>query len=1220
MELSKLNISSIAKEEIRRRFFDSRSLKNKTSSDSLDTLHKQPDADLETSKKDISEKVEKIVPQIEEETSGCEDDGLPLITSVFSLALPNSGAADKGCVSTDKVGASSDGIMNTAGTPQSIACTAVPLSGISSCNQGNLPFVVKCSPNGVITVCSPPNPSSSSFMFGEEHKDATTITSSLKGSVCSIESSDMTPVKANQQMFLGNTADTNTGLIPNMVTFIDATQPTVVPVEKPPSEVKNNLATSKLESLSNDDTVCLPHDERNQLQTAVSSQEIKDGQSSQTVNTNFPESVKTSSVLSSTLNATNDQTSLAPTELGWTDEENSDVIDLNTTQYTLNHDIPMHELSIEKDCIDQLVPTKQEEKIRHLKDLLRQKEAELERFRFKGKVASGSAAAQIRANFLKKNPSLCRRSQRLNTNKIGEPHSQISTAFSGEKNSERSKCDKNNLTVKKKKDNFELHMSKMKVSDNADVNVSSSSSKQKNTKFTDEEKYKLVNVTVVQGHTRTLAVPLHHENTAQVSVTTNVPNKPNFSSEVTETATRKRKQRMPRKIGSSPSKRNFKGEEHEASETNSVQSRPSKPVPLTTDSAITHCESSPKGINTRSSPRRKKGHQSLQSTSLKRKLLSTDELDIQNRSSASGKLPKGKSSLVSLKAGLTFSKPKEILSTKRASNTATTSKSNVTINLKDSKQVTTSDSASGRKVAYVLHVNGAGATTDMTSNFPTSNVSNEDIVKRVVESMPKEVFALVGKVPGDGTECKTNSKFNDIPVTTPLPGTNLVLHHSPVGISHQRKETTPSATDISGAPSSCKVSVPTLHIPSVDAKHNKIQTEVAKIDISKLDIPVSISSVDNQTVTTTSKLTQYSPILSPQNDQVVQNIQSESTVSNDHLTTPSIKGIATDQPNTSCENAIVSGTDGGTSIITSPYVSIPVTLGATTVATANMLKPLTVSTRAPEVESVTSTGERKLALKPKYTLSVPFAIANSLTNTSNVLNSPILNMANINPPSLPIVPILTSSPNTPHRLLAPKPTSILRTLPTLISPKPVASQNIKPETASSIAPHSASSPTVAAKPTSTQYKLPKNVVLPPQNIAARSTTFAPFNQVINILPKPVMTVPTSSPSSLPENLSNGNILVYDVVQSNLAQVGQSTPLASKDAAKLVVYVSKTGDTRNLGIIKDKKIYLNSNQVPAVTHQPNFKSSETTEFIPNPHDGDFKVLLGLEHVVNLLTKD
>ena len=1197
MELSKLNISSIAKEEIRRRFFDSRSSKSKTSSDSLDTFHKQPDADLKTSKTDISEKVEKIVPQIEEETFDCEDDGLPLITSVFSLALPNSGAADEGCVSTDKVGVSSDKIMNTAGTP---ACTAVPLSDVSSCNQGDLPFVVKCCPNGVITVCSPPNPSSSSCMFGEEHKEATTITSSLKGSLCSIESSDMTPVKANQQMFLDNTADTNLGLFPNMVTFIDATQPTVVPVEKPTSEVKNNLETSKLESLNNDDTVCSTHDEKNQLQTEVSSQEIKGGQSPQTVNTNLAESVETSGVLSSTLNRANDPTSLAPTESGWTDEENGDVIDSYTTQYTLNHDIPIHELSAEEDCIDQFVPTKQEEKIRHLKDLLRQKEAELERFRFKGKVGSDSAAAQLRANFLKKNPSLCRRSQRLNTNKIGESNSQILTALSSNKNNERS--NKKELVFEKKKTSFELHTSKMKVSDNAVVNVSSSSSKQKSTKFTDEEKYKLVNVTIVQGHTRTLAVPLRHENTAQVSVTTNVPNKPNFNSEVTEAATRKRKQPMPRKIGSSPSKRKFKSEEDEANET----SKASKPFQtLTTDSTITHCESSSTGINTRSSPRRKKEHQPQQSTPLKRKFSSTNELGIQNMWSASEKLPKGKCSPVSLKAGLTFTKPKEI-----------PSKSNITINLKDSMQVTTSDSTSGQKVAYVLHVNGAGATTNVKSNLPTSNVSNEDIVKRVVESMPKEVFALVSKVPEDGTECKRNSKFNDSPVTTPLPGTNLLLHHNPVGISHRRQETAPSATDISGVPSSCKVSVPTLHIPSVNAKQNKIQTEVAKVDIPKLDIPVSIGSVDKQTVTTTSQLTRQSPILSRQNDQVVQNIQSESTVSNDHLTAPSIKSIPADQPNTSCENAIVSGTDGGTSVITSPYVSIPVTLGAATVATANLLKPLTVSTRAPEVESVTGTlGERKLALTPKYTLTVPLAIANSLTNTSNVLNSPILNMANINPPSRPIVPILTSSPNTPHRLLAPKPTSVLRTLPTLISPKPAASQNIKPETASSITPHGTSS-----KPTSAQYKLPKNVVLPPQNIAVRPTTFAPFNQVINILPKPVMTVPTSSSSTLPENLNNGNILVYDVVQSNLAHVGQSTALASKDAAKLVVYVSKTGDTRNLGIIKDKKIYLNSNQVAAVTHQPNFKSSETTEFIPNPHDGDFKVLLGLEHVVNLLTKD
>ena len=1142
MELSKLNISSIAKEEIRRRFFDSRSQKKNTSSDSLDTSHKQPDEELDTTKKDLSEKeVEQVIDQREEETCAGEDDGFPLITSVFSLALPSSGAADECCVSTENIGISSDEVTSTAGTPQSIACTTTPSKEVSSCKQENLPFVVKCSPNGIITVCSPPNPSSS-CKFREDRRDAATvITSSLKGSVCSTESSDMTTERADRQIFPDHTTNITNVPIPNMVTFIDATQPTVVPVEKPRSEFDSPLVTSKNERPNNDDVVCETPSPTS-LINIQSSEEIKNLQSLQTINTNLSGSVKTSSERSSILSIAYDQTSLS--ESGEAEkEQNNEVIDSNTSHDTLNHDIATHELSIEEEYIDQSVPTRQEEKIRRLKDVLRQKEVELEKLRFKSTVGSSSAAAQLRANFLKKNPSLCRRSRRINTSKIVESNSQCCTTLSTNKNDKSNKCGKNEVTFKEKKTSFdtERYTSKDKVSDNADSNISNPCSVKNSTAFTDQEKYKLVNVTILQGQTRTLAVPLNHVNTAPKSFTTKVQNKPSLISVVTERATRKRKQQMPKKKESNICKRKLNNDVGASGGINSDQGRP------TADASSTHCKLSPTGHTTRFSPRRGKGHQSLQRTPEKRKFSTTNEL-------LPKKIAKIKSSLpVSSKAGEAFTKAKKIHSTE--SSTTATKQPSATL-MTSARQVTTSGSKSGQKVAYVLHVNGAGAAANEKSYLQSSAVSSEDIVKRVVESMSKKVFALVSKVPGENTE---HGRISDS-------GSSVIVNrYSNTSTLETTPNKCPNTTNISGSPASCEVPAPALKIPSIDVKHTKIPTGLGKVDIS------------NQTVgnsTTSHQPTQHLPSSSYQNNEVVQSLQSNTTVSSHHLATPLVKNITTDQPTALYENSIISVT-----------------------GTGNLLRPLTVSAIAPEVQSV-----------PQYTVTVPFAIAGNFAN--NVRSLPTKNMANTNPTSRLIAPKPTSCPNTSRRLLA---------------PKPATSRKIKVQATSkhSIKSQSTTSSPVAAKPASTKRKSAKNV-LPSKNTGTKSVAPAPITQVVNILPKPVMTVPTSFSSTLPETLNNGNILVYDVVQSNnLAQVEQSTPLASKEAAKLVVYVSNTGDSRNLGIIKDKKIYLNSNQATTVTHQPKPKSPVTTstsEFIPNPQDTDFKALLGLEHIVKLLAKD
>lgn len=1295
MELSKLNISSIAKEEIRRRFFDSRSAKNKTS-DGLDSSDQKPDEDLKTSEKKMPDKdVEQTgVPGLEVETSSSEDDGFPLITSVFSLALPSSGTAHEGCGPTDKTCVSSDIIRNTAGTSQSMAYTTMPSS-----NDVPLPFVVNCSPNGVITVCSPPNPTSSSSKFSEDHKDSTTITSSLKGSVCSIVSSDITPASSDQQMFpdtrTNSLPSSTMGSNPNMITFIDATQQAVIPVEKHRSEVEKYLSTCKSETLNKDDAVCPTHTNQNQLQNPIScpqialasiakvqsSQEARKAQPLQTADTNLETtSVKTSSsVLPLNLADSTNERSSTITESSEAEKEQKNATDQNTLHHS--DETATHAVSSNKEYIDQPVPTKQEEKIRQLKDLLRQKEAELEKFRFKDKTVSVSAAAQLRANFLKKNPSLCRRSQRLNTNEITASNNQISTPASSNKDKKLDKSDNELTYMEKISSETKSYASETKISDKADVKISSTSNK-KSIKFTDKDKYKLVNVTILQGHTRTLAVPLKSENIATVYTTNNTQSRPSFCSKDT---TRKRKQQMPRKVGPSPSKRKSNSEEDTATQTSPVKILNA----VSSESSEPHCfkDTGPTGPNTRSSPRRREGHQLLKTIpAVKRKSPSSNELKTQNVSGAPTKVPKiistsktdpaQASSLVSLKAGPTLTKPKEICSTKIATTSnksATTqpsahlincatamTQSNITFNLKDTKQVTASNTT-GKTVAYVLHMNGTGATTTVQTNSHPSGASNEEIVKRVVESMSKRVFAFVGRVPGDDTDCKGESKCSNSPITSPLPGTEVIPQRNLAAINNQSSQkSTPinltSATNTSGNPSStqiippvsCKVPDPMLSIPLLNFQNNKIRNE-------------SISSC--------------------QNNQVVQNLQSDTAISSHQLVVPLVKNITTDQPNTSAQNTIVSVTGNVTSTNTSPNLSLPVRLGVatsqmtsrgtgpastvtvpipattannqvqntsneclssvsinppasivsksriSTVATAtngqadsnnrtgNSSKPMTVNTIVPEVKSIpTALMTRTLAPKPKYSLTnltVPIAIANSATNTNNVRASPTKINANTNPTSRPIAPKPTTLQYTSHRFLAPKPAPTLYTSPALISPKPETPQRttLKP---------------VAVKPTTTQCTSPKLLTPKPtssQNIATKPATSEPFNQVINILPRPVMSVPTSSSTAFPENLNNGKIVVYDVVQSNLAQEGRNPPFASKDTAKLVVFVSNTGDTRNLGIIKDKKIYLGSNDVATVVNQPKVKAPVTTstsEFIPNPQDADFKVLLGLEHVVKLLT--
>ena len=1253
MELSKLSINLLAKEKLRRRFFDNCSAKSKAS-DELASSDNRLDGKLATSKDEKPDKVEQEanlidVSQFDEETCPNEDNSLPLITSVFSLA--SNGRTD------DKGSGSSDQIENVEGTSPSLSCPSSSQDA-PRCNQGNLPFVVKCSPSGVITVCSTPNPISNSN-FKENNKHSS-ITSNAKSSFCSTESPGVALARTDQQIREGVTGcslpHSGTCLNPNVVTFIDATQQIVTPAEQP----------CLSERISESST---------QRPTSGSLTDIPP-------------------ILQQTEEVTVDSGSSSIPESNETEKDQDNGPHSSSSLYTSSNKAAIEEFNAEEVYIGQQVPTKQEERIRRLKDLLRQKEAELEKFRFKGKAGPVSAAAKLRANFLKKNPSLCRRSLRLSTKEGSESNGTVSREALGDKDTGLNTVDKNNLTRKKTITcESETNLMGEKISKKADSN-NSNTSKKNCSKFNDQDRYKLVNVTVLQGHTRTLAVPLNEK---ALSPKTDKQNSFSLCSKENITTTRKRKQQMPRKVETRRSKRRSTSEEvrfdQARSSVNGKEGIHSlKPTLLKRKSpnefGTRDGPSAPKKEQGKTFPALKLGTSVVSSTETPVGFLALPTTRGENQTQIGSLLTTTPAPTSSNLNGSGSSKnAKTVKSTTHVSSVyspTTTTQDAITPNHDYTKQQTTS-STTGKNVAYVLHMNGSGQSSQKENN--TASLA-PDLLKRVAESISNEVNALVGQVPGDNTGCEGDFMADNVsgPSHAPLPDRNAQSNIGVITAQNTGEPTVISpkvASKMAVCPTSAKHlpdasgkgHASTLSIPLVNLEHSKIPNELAKLGLTcrsnvssqPKSLPLNVSRVDVESANSTTTSKPIQPMsTSFQDKQVDQVIPNDTAINSRQSSLPFVKFTTTEQPKTAIQSTCVLNTDNlsknappnlsvpNSQVATSVTVSVLATTLKNTVTqslTSDSFKPkasvvinnqISTGVTAANVPADNNSGignsmksllttvsristtvkNEETAVKTNpcvpnslYTLNAltfPVAIAGE-PKAKNVYAAPIKDSSNL--ASRPLVPKHTPPQFTSHRPIAPKPIPIHQSPPTKVMLKHAA-----PLLCNAVTPVSTSSEHTSEKSKSAQGISPKPDTAKSTLSQGTATNSTSSEQNISILPKPIKAVPTSSSPAFPENIKNGKILVYDVVQSNIAQRGGNPAIINKDGAKLVVYVSNTGEKRNLGIIKDQKIYLNSNQVAAVANQPKVQSPVTTpsaEFIPNAEDADFSVLLGLEHVVKLL---
>lgn len=1298
MELSKLNISSIAKEEIRRRFFDSRSAKNKTSAVSDSPGEKlvediRPIAEKESHEAKQEQEKPQIPPNLgeeittsEDEITASEDDGFPLITSVFSLASSSSETGDDGCGSADEICVSN----KPARTLQNITCPTVHSS--SNVKKESLSFVVKCGPQGVITVCSPPNPISTSCNFKDDRQDSIAITSSVEKSICSSEKKTV-PNTTTCSLPISITASNST-----MVTFIDATQQIVVPVDKPRSEVEKYLKQDNCVILNNVDIPCPAQMNENEVPNRVPSHTTKSSisevQSVQKtneiqskLNVATERSLKTTIVLPSNVNIvdSSDEKRLAGTESNTTENEPTDAAHSSVLSRGLNDEKTIDELSIkEEEHTEQPFITKQEEKIRQLKDLLRQKEAELEKFRFKGKAGPVSRAAQLRENFLRKNPSLCRRSQRLSRKEETESNEQVAAPESTNKDKRLPSCDKSEKIVSSETDSCsENEMSEKDSSseremfEKGDTAILTTTSEPKSTKFTEQDKYKFVNVTVFQGHTRTLAVPVENEKNSAVSMANNALKNKSDDGKVTSTMARKRKQERPKKFGRNCSKRKSNKEDDVTNENILGQGNGSKRVkqlsPVSSESSKPqyHKETCPTGPNTRLSPRRREWNRSCKNTSVKRKSESNNEsqsvpskaprTSIVTTSKASGKVTS--SSSIASRAALTLAGPRAICSTELTTSSAKSTTRPIATITSSACTTTQNDPALnpmvavqsakpgtiGKKIAYVLHTNGAGGeTTHKDTNRQSSGAANSEIVKRVVESMSRQVFAIVSNEPGSGTGSKKGCESNVSSITSPLSETKASAQQSALGyatsganscsISGCTKRNAPTSSPKSSIAVPVKTnrltsqnvnnttSEPTQRLPVSRCQNKEVQNEEHDTtkSVRKLTAPLMKNNIAVSVTSSITSVISSCNLSNPERSAVETSKKCNlvSIASNVGAPIPATKTNIHDQ--ISIESPRSVGINSPASLVSGNQITAVIS-GTNKQANGNNytvspLKALTVGTSAPVAKSESfALITRTLPPKPSYTVAtvaVPVAIAGSATNTSNAYVFPAKNLPNATPKPRPIAPKPTSPQNKSNRLLAPKPASNQITIP---QPKSLTPESSQCSESVGITPDPQPIVSNPALIQGTSGNIVVSHVTLPQSVVAKRKTCESVNPVINVLPKPLMAVSTSS-TGFPQNLNSGKIVVYDVVQSHLSQAGTNTSVASKDGPKLVVYVSNTGETRNLGIIKENKIYLNSSQDTTLENPPKLKSPVTksaSEFIPNPEDKDFKVLLGLEHVVDLL---
>lgn len=461
----------MAKEKIRKRFFDSRSTKPKKPEeiDASDTSRMSGES--RSSDEAVEPKVKQersIIPKPREDEdvlSVEQDDSLPMITSVYSLATCFSGEPhQENLTSSD---GSSDNMATQLPSVEDVDNQS-SFPGAASSNASRLPFVVQCT-NGVITVCSPPRTSTvaslgSPVSTTQSTPDQATLVSSSTA-VSNFQTSDLL-IEDNNACSVGT------------------------------SDLPTTLPTSEQEQSSSDQLL-----QHNPL-AVVAEQN----------NSQYEERIL------------DDQQT----------QENS----------SLNQDVP-YSTNIEHPLI-----TKQDDRIRRLKDLLRKREEELERIRFKGKgdVRNSSLPnspptkeCQLIIQLLGKNTTTCLDTPKSfverETQYKGLPSTSTSTGDTTFPQSESSVSEDQQLNTEKRPLrsplDSEISQPALKRKSNttdtrqslpdSHTEVFTSPPPNKRTSATEshqhtlsatQDKYRLVNVTVMKGHTRTLAVPVGLKNEA----------------------------------------------------------------------------------------------------------------------------------------------------------------------------------------------------------------------------------------------------------------------------------------------------------------------------------------------------------------------------------------------------------------------------------------------------------------------------------------------------------------------------------------------------------------------------------------------------------------------------------------------------------------------------------------------------------------------------------
>ena len=546
MDPSKLNISAIAKEKIRKSFLSTFSLKRKKSEESDSSCTDSACTTEENSLKRVSCD-EPCEPKMKQKTNHVpvprlnegvlfvgKDDGFPMITSVYSLATCD---AHQGNGISSEV--SSDHMSGEKAEARITAQSENARNDPTTTATPNLPFVVQCS-NGVITVCSPPRV-----------PGVATITNHTAASSC--VSKQVTQTSDSTVQAAGTFGKpSNAASVPNTAT------PIASPVNKLPQHSVNDSQSSP-SAIIPESPKCSIMPIVNQPSSLMKENQNSDAEGRFKVVYQRPILPKPD-VSTPVVNSTEEESSTQLNEAEKHEEiENSPLNEevTFTTTATAAAEAQADEVDekaeeppspstdhpVEEETQEPFLVTKQDDRIRRLKDLLHQQEEQLERVRFKGEgrtSGSPSSAQNLRVKLLRKNSGVGLHVPKAGTvidaqsqGSISEPST--STALSQD---ELGNSKEKQVELEKEPTRSTAHLSTppslLKRKNKPETPLSTSSHKQVTSPplkrrnsatgshqpkvpVNDQGNYRLVNVTVVHGHTRTLAVPVERKNEATTS-------------------------------------------------------------------------------------------------------------------------------------------------------------------------------------------------------------------------------------------------------------------------------------------------------------------------------------------------------------------------------------------------------------------------------------------------------------------------------------------------------------------------------------------------------------------------------------------------------------------------------------------------------------------------------------------------------------------------------